>query len=326
MEAELLYKNILKLSFQTGVPVKKILDFLFVLKNGEKIENEELIKKLGLSKNILNYIKKNLYYLLTPTSETTQISKDKLVLVQKLFKENISNEENLLADLEGSDYKNILEILEKNKKYRLKPLRKYDQFTADLPTVAKRVSLMNFFSDIKGKRILFLGDDDFTSMACAMFGSAGNIQILDIDGRILNSIKNVSRQNKLEIQLEKYDAKFDLAKKYKKRFDIVFTDPPYTENGVNLFLSRSIQALNPNNLSARIYLCFGGSDRAKERFLPIYKIIYESGLMLRWVFDKFNRYRGASEIGNTSSLFLLDITPKTKALIESDYNEPIYTI
>lgn len=106
---------------------------------------------------------------------------------------------------------------------------------------------------------------------------------------------------------------------------MVFTDPPYTPAGVRLFLSRAIEAINKKNLNSRIYLCYGNSDRAKERYLPIQNIINQAGLMNRYVFDKFNRYYKADSIG-ASSLYILEITPRWQVLILGHYDQPIYTI
>lgn len=47
--------------------------------------------------------------------------------------------------------------------------------------------------------------------------------------------------------------------------------------------------------------------------------------MVRWVFDKFNRYEGAESIGSASSLFVLEVTPRAKPLIRGNYDRPIYT-
>ena len=170
-----------------------------------------------------------------------------------------------------------------------------------------------------------MGDDDFTSISVARLGKAVEITVLDIDDRILDKIKLISDKLSLNIKTVKHDLAKALPKDLINRFDVVFTDPPYTAEGISLFLSRSISSLNRNNMAARIYLCYGNSDRAKERFLLIYRSIIDSGLMLRYVFDKFNRYFGAESIGSTSSMFVLDVTPKVKAIIKGDYDNPIYT-
>jgi predicted methyltransferase len=170
-----------------------------------------------------------------------------------------------------------------------------------------------------------LGDDDFTSIAIARYGTAEEITVLDIDKRILDGIGNISTQQKFEIKTIEYDARKILPRDFSGKYDVVFTDPPYTPNGISLFVSRAVEALDAQNQSARLYLSYGNSDRTKERFIPIYDNLADSGFMIRWVFDKFNRYNGAEAIGSASSLFICEATPKTHALINGSYDKPIYT-
>ena len=177
---------------------------------------------------------------------------------------------------------------------------------------------------MRGKNILFLGDDDLTSISTALFGNAHEISVLDIDKDILHEIKLTSSGYNVNINTTQYDARMQLPNNHKGKYDVIFTDPPYTSNGIKLFLSRAISALNTNNLAARVYVCYGTSDRSKERSLPIQETISQQGMITRWIFDKFNRYQGAESIGS-SNLYICEITPQTKAIITKDYNEPIYT-
>ena len=128
----------------------------------------------------------------------------------------------------------------------------------------------------------------------------------------------------MNINTTQHDVHTTLPKNHQGKYDVVFTDPPYTSNGASLFLSRAVSALNKKNLAARIYLCYGTSDRAKERLLPIQETILIHGLITRWVFDKFNRYQGAESIGS-STLYICEVTPQTKTIISKDYHESIYT-
>ncbi len=289
------YQKILNFSKRSSVPIKQILDFLFS-------KNDK-----SLAKSIVDEIKK-----------------EKLENLDLSFK-NFKSQDYFFEFLKDENFRNSLHILNKYQKYAAKPNRKLDQFLAKPQTAAKRASLMNFLNDIESKKILFLGDDDFTSIATSAINKPEEVVVLDIDEKILHPIKNISNLEKLNIETSKYDAKFPLSDKLAKKFDTVFTDPPYTPKGFNLFLSRGIDALNLSNKSARIYICFGNSDRARERFLPIYDILQKSGLMIRFIFDKFNVYQGADSIGNTSSLFVCDITPKTKSLLKGKINDDIYT-
>jgi len=317
--------KIILVSKEIGISVKKILDMLYILKNGEPVENDILLQKIGVSKNVLNQTKKLLSQILKPPSKETQLKREVILKTRALFKKNYRPEESFWHFLQNQDFKETSRLIEKYKNRRPFPNRKYDQFTATVETTAMRVGLLNFYEDIRGKRLLFLGDDDFTSIAVASFKTALKICVLDIDSRVLDEIKFISEENKLGIEVIHSDLKKNLPDSCRNKFDIVFTDPPYTEKGIKLFLSRAVESLDTSNFAARVYACYGNSDRSKERFLPINEIFVSLGLMTRWVFDKFNRYQGAESIGNTSSLFICEITPKTKPIILGEYYESIYT-
>lgn len=321
----MIYKKFLQISRETGLPVKKVLEMFYILKSGDMIENNELLQKLGVSRNVLNQVKKSLSFFLESPSGTTKLKSKKLKSIQGVFGKEFIPEGQLWEMFKGKDFERIIALLNRYKSVRPDSKREYDQFTATPETTAMRACLMNFLADIEGKRILFLGDDDFTSVAVALFNVAQTIEVLDIDERVLTAIKRVTKKESLRISTVKYDVRQKLPDTLVGRFDVVFTDPPYTPEGINLFLSKGIQALDPENKAARIYICYGNSDKAKERFLPVYETFVRSGLMVRWIFDKFNRYAGAESIGSASSLFVCDVTPKTKPLIKGVFNEPIYT-
>ncbi|OGY18264.1 MAG: hypothetical protein A3F04_00120 [Candidatus Chisholmbacteria bacterium RIFCSPHIGHO2_12_FULL_49_9] len=319
-----IHGTLLRISKETGLPVKKILDMLFFLRGGE-VENNKLVQKLGVSKNVLNQVKQKLSDLFEPPSTVTALSGKGRELTDLLFPEGYRPEEELWVNLRDVRFIQIQKLLQKYKGLRPEPFRKYDQFTATVETTARRAALIDFFADVQGKNLLFLGDDDFTSVAVSAYGTAKTVSVLDIDERILRGIRTISDKDKFQIRCERYDARGELPKKFTGAFDVVFTDPPYTQTGISLFVSRAIEALDPANLAGRIYCCYGNSDRAKERFLPIYEVFGHSGLMIRWIFDKLNRYDGAESIGSTSSLFVCDVTPKTKPVIKGDYDGAIYT-
>lgn len=307
--------------------VKKILDLFWYLSKEKTIDNNQLVQKIGVSKNALNQVKKSLFYYFNPVSHTTSLKKEKIDLLKSFFNQNYLVEESLLSVIDQTIiYKKSIEFLTSIKDKRVRPKRKYDQFLATTETVAKRVSLIDFFGDILDKRILFLGDDDFVSLAVAGSNKAEEIVVLDIDDEILEKIKEIGDKLNFSIKAFNYDLRKPLPKELNNRFDVVFTDPPYTANGIELFVSRAIDALDKANQTARVYLCFGNSDRAKERFLPVQEKLTKMGLMLRWIFDKFNRYQGAESIGSSSSLYIAEVTPQTKSLIKGEYEKPIYTI
>ncbi len=313
---------LLKISRRVGLPVKKMVDMLWILRSN-KTENNELIRRIGVSGNVMNQVKADLGDLLEPVSGETVLNDRGRKVVGELFSDSYKPEESMWSFLEGdSRFGEMINLMEGHKNLRAKPKREYDQFTATVETTARRALLLDFFADIAGKRILFLGDDDFTSVAVSHIGKPARACVLDIDTRILEGIKSALAG----IETMTYDCRKILPHDLRGKFDVVFTDPPYTTEGISLFLSRAIEALDTKgNQAARIYFCYGNSDRAKERFLPIYELATKSGLMMRWVFDKFNRYTGAESIGSASTLFICDVTPKTKPLIHGEFKEQIYS-
>lgn len=326
MNSNNIYLRFLKVSKTTGVPVKKILDLFWYLLQEEAVENNKLLQKIGVSKNALNQVKKALCLYLKPSSQFTALKSEAFEKMKKFYPKNYQPEEDFFSFLIQNDVcLKSKELLLKVKNKRPSPKRIYDQFTATLETIAKRVALIDFFGDIKGKRILFLGDADFTSLPVANLKSAEEVVVVEIDRGVIKAIKEVSEEFNLEIKTIECDLRKGIPTTLKGKFDTVFTDPPYTPEGIMLFISRAIESTDRTNQTARIYICYGNSDRAKERFLPIQEILVDSGLMIRWVLGKFNRYERAESIGSSSSLYVTEVTPKTKSLIKGNFNKPIYT-
>ena len=253
-----MYNKIVEFSRKIGLPVKKILDVFSYLKNIDRVENFDLICKTGIAKATINSVKEYFSDIFGEASTFTKIDKSKIEELNSIYSNNYQEDEKLL-NLQPVD--KLHDILLK----RVKPNREYDQFIATQETVGNRAGLLKHFADIDEKRLIFIGDDDFTSVAAAMSGKAKEIVVLDIDGRILNTINDISKKNSLNITTIKHDLSKALPSQLLNRFDVVFTDPPYTSEGIRLFLSRAISTIDSNNLSGRIYLCYGNSDRAKGK-------------------------------------------------------------
>jgi predicted methyltransferase len=209
-------------------------------------------------------------------------------------------------------------------KLRPQPERQYDQFFAYPSTTIKRAIKLYAHGDLTNRRLVFLGDDDLTSTAVALTNQAAQITVFEIDPKIIATIQQIAEKNRLNIQIHQHDLRQPITdRKLLQHFDVVFTDPPYTPGGISLFLNRSIELLSPK-LSSRIYLCYGNSERARERELEIQKIINQSGLLINTKLSNFNHYMGAESIGSVSSLYLCDWTPKTAATAAHHTNK-IYT-
>jgi len=235
------------------------------------------------------------------------------------------------------DYlKKFLEIISKYKKQRPQPERNFDQFFCTEETAIKRANLINSLPQIENKNLLFLGDDDLTSIAFCLSFKAKKIMVVDIDKRILNFIKIVAEKENLPIEIYEHDLRNPLPKNEFKNYDVVFFDPPYTPEAVNTFLLRAIEASlgsgsnfkrkKPEFLSQKFYLMsYGYTERETEKGLKIQEIITSLGLIIQEKFRSFNRYYGAESIGSKSDLYILQPTPRVNLKKLDSFRSQFYT-
>ncbi len=196
-------------------------------------------------------------------------------------------------------------ILEKHTKYaRMRPVvdTSIDQSFATPQTAVYRTAFMADRGDLEGKNILFIGDDDLTSIPTAMSEFCNEIVVMDIDDRLLNLIEKISKRENLNIKTIKHDFRNPIKDEYLGFFDTVFTDPPYTLDGLKLFLSRGVEGLgvhNDNNVKT-LYLAY--SHKPIDEYLEIQRIINSMGFTIYELIPGFNFYEGSEIIGNTTFL------------------------
>ena len=209
-----------------------------------------------------------------------------------------------------------------------------DQSHADFPTVLKKTLYLLKKGDIEGRRIIFLGDDDFISLAVGLTKLANEITVVDIDNRVLDFLSNTTR--KLSIQnfnVLHHDLRESIPKKIINKYDIVVMDPPYTNEGLRLFLKRAKQVLKSDitiddkkypSIGKKCVLSFGNKPPSEMQKLQL--SILDHGFIINEMLPDFNHYKGASIIGQFSHLYYLQTVIDT----ESKYNfsfasGPIYT-
>ena len=74
----------------------------------------------------------------------------------------------------------------------------YDQAHATIPTVIKRTLYLAEKGDIEGRKLIFFGDDDATSILVGLTNLADQITVIDIDKEVLNFLSNVSSLNSIK--------------------------------------------------------------------------------------------------------------------------------
>jgi S-adenosylmethionine decarboxylase proenzyme len=209
-----------------------------------------------------------------------------------------------------------------------------DQSHADFITILKRIFYLLKKGDIEGRKIIFLGDDDATSIAVALTNLAKEITVLDVDERILDFLSNIVVQKSIRnFNIVHHDLRDPLPKDIQNNYDVVVMDPPYTNEGLRLFLKRAKQVLKSNiNINGMKYpiagkkciLCFG--NKPPEEMLKIQLSILDHGFMIKEMLPDFNHYKGASILGQFSHLYYLQsVTIISTPLNYSYESQPLYT-
>lgn len=220
---------------------------------------------------------------------------------------------------------NFIPFLEKLKKLlgaRPKPLPWLDQAHGTPETALFRAVFMLEKGDVEGRRIIFLGDDDFTSIAVGLLRAAKEITVVDVDHRLLEAIQLISKKENLHITCIECDLRKSFPRHLHHKYDVVFIDPPYTIAGLTLFISRGIAALQRRK-GANIYLAF--AHQSPKKMLTMQKTLSAMGLAIVEQIPRFNIYEGAEMFANTTFLARLETTGKTKPLVVGAFDGKLYT-
>jgi len=304
----------------------EIEGLLYILKNNENLTNNKLITLTGIPKETLRRFKQSIRLLLVD-------DKSENIRVSKYGKELLESEDlkpHTWSLAERFDFyldKDIEKVKRIKDKFNLEPKRRYDQFIATVETTYLKCRVLIEKGVVKGKSIVFIGDDDLNSLSLASINKDyKNIVVLDIDKDIVDFINFYASENKLKnVTAFLYDARDPLDKKFIDSFDVVVFDPPYTKVGVSLFLQRAFDLLGPvrNFESKYVFMYYGCSFKSPEKKLKVQEIINRYGFTIEDRIEKFARYSGADSIGNASSLYVLKVNSFTKSLGMSFEN--IYT-
>lgn len=299
----------------------QIEGILYLILYEEALTNSGLIRKTGLPKETLRRFKSSISSLLKEPSGDEILFKEEYI--SDLKDMNLAPYSWTLVKFEDPELERKLAEVRGN--YDLEPKREYDQFFATVNTSISKVKIMQARDDLEGKRIALLGDDDLLSVVMGLSKVPySQITVLDIDKDILEKISSIVRDYDLEnIRTEFYDARKDPRPDLCNRFDVVVIDPPYTTNGMKLFLERSLELLGPKK-DQHIYLYYGNSHKTPEKTFQIQELFIKYNLLVKEKIDRFARYHGAESIGSASSLYLLETLSSTQRPINKSISN-IYT-
>jgi predicted methyltransferase len=202
------------------------------------------------------------------------------------------------------------------------PLPSLDHVPATSATVARRALWLDGTFDLAEARVLCVGDHDLTSLALARLVPGVTVTVVDIDERVLEYIDS----HGLGVRCLFADLRAGLAPEAVEWADLVITDPPYTPEGVRLFLGRGLLGLKDRGYG-RLVLAYGYGERQPTLGLKVQHAIGRLQLAIAAMLPDFNRYRGAQAVGSASDLYVLQPTAGTwQVLDQVDRDGPaIYT-
>ncbi|MGI5504812.1 bis-aminopropyl spermidine synthase family protein [Lentzea sp. CA-135723] len=183
------------------------------------------------------------------------------------------------------------------------PLSSLDHVQATAETALNRAVWLDSVYDLAGKRLLCLGDHDLTSLAVAAVNPAVSITVVDLDERLLEFIDSRASARGLDIRTLHCDMRFGLPSSVLESVDLVFSDPPYTPEGMGLFAGRGIEALE-DIAGGRLLLAYGFSDRTPALGLKVQQELQKLGLVFEAILPSFHRFDGAQAIGSAADLYV----------------------
>ncbi len=215
-----------------------------------------------------------------------------------------------------------LTIYKKYTNMRGKPDTTIDQSFATAETSLKRVLFMIHNYDLFISNCAFIGDSDLTSIVLALFAPKDiRITVFDIDVRIRKIIEQANSDLDLNIEFVEHNLREPIPSQYQKKYSCINTDPPYTINGCDLFVSRALDLVD-KKLGGTIYLSF--VNKPPLQMLDIQKTLVNKGCLITHIIPRFNEYIGAQKIGGVSTLFRMRVQKLPIQPIDF-YDCPIYT-
>ncbi|WP_199432439.1 bis-aminopropyl spermidine synthase family protein [Qaidamihabitans albus] len=188
------------------------------------------------------------------------------------------------------------------------PLPALDHVQATPETVLRRARWLDEQYDLRTARLVFVGDHDLTSLAVRALRPEAELTVLDVDDRVLEYLDRLSGRT---IRTVYADLRFGLPLAVAGSADVVFSDPPYTPEGMALFAGHGVDCL-ADPPRGRLVLAYGYSSRHPSLGQQVQRELLALGLTFEAILPDFHRYRGAQAIGSAADLYVCQPTPRNR--------------
>jgi predicted methyltransferase len=193
------------------------------------------------------------------------------------------------------------------------PREALDHVSATATTAVRRALWLDGTFDLDGARLLCVGDHDLTSLALTAVNPRVAVTVVDVDDSLLEYIDGQAHPS---IRCLWADLRFGLPAGAQEWGDLVFTDPPYTPEGVRLFLARGLAGLRERE-HARLVMAYGFPEHHPALGLKVQQAVAGLHLAYEAILPGFNRYHGAQAIGGRSDLYVLRPTARSWRALEA---------
>ncbi len=171
---------------------------------------------------------------------------------------------------------------------RPKAKPEYDQGFISSEGVIKRVAFIFERGDLFDTKIFIVGDDDLLSIALALTHLPKEIQVCEIDERLVNFINKIAEKEKLPVKANILDVQDPLPLEFEKKFDVFITDPVETLPGFTLFVSRGVSSLK--GVGGVGYFGLTTLEASRVKWFEIEKRLLDMGFVITDIRRRFNVY------------------------------------
>lgn len=201
-----------------------------------------------------------------------------------------------------------------------------DHVSATPATMAARALHLTREYALAGATVLCVGDHDLTSIAVTLVEPTAQALVVDVDQRLLAYLDEVAAEHGLPVTTAVGDLRLGLPASFVGRADLAFTDPPYTPEGIGLFVTRALAGLRRSG-HERVAIAYGFSPHQLTRGFRTQSTLHELRLVLEAVLPRFNRFDGAEAIGAAASLYVARPTRWTWPIVDraAEVDPRIYT-
>ena len=173
----------------------------------------------------------------------------------------------------------------------------YDQGYILPEVTLARVALMDFKGDLRGRKIIILGDDDLVSIAIGLTQMAKELAVVEIDERLTSFIEKTAEKYGFDVDIYTRDLRDPLPDELIGRFDVFETDPPETLPALKLFIGRGIAALRGEKCAGYFGLTL--IDASLDKWREFQRILVnEFNVVITDVIRNFNVYENWPYVEN----------------------------